>query len=80
MLTCAIADLNISATLSLDEYQTDLDFVQRNVPTELDDTVLYLTGVIGKTSKQHQADGSDAIPDIALFRSRQGHRRRRPAL
>lgn len=43
-------DLLIASTLTLDDYQTDLNFIQRNVPTELDESVLYLTGLLGKTS------------------------------
>lgn len=42
-------DLNISATVGLDEYVTPLDFQQRGVPTVLDDSVLYLTGLLGRT-------------------------------
>ncbi|GAA5897781.1 hypothetical protein JCM8208_000260 [Rhodotorula glutinis] len=42
-------DLNISATVALDEYVTPLDFQQRGVPTVLDDSVLYLTGLLGRT-------------------------------
>ncbi|KAL8278093.1 hypothetical protein RQP46_009553 [Phenoliferia psychrophenolica] len=42
-------DLGITSTLKLDDFQTDLAFVQNGVPTVLDDSVLYLTGLIGKT-------------------------------
>lgn len=42
-------DLGISATVALDEYVTPLDFNQRGVPTVLDDSVLYLTGLLGRT-------------------------------
>ena len=44
-------DLTIQSVVKLDDYQTPLDFIQRNVPTVLDDSVLYLTGIIGKTSE-----------------------------
>ncbi|SGY79107.1 BQ5605_C008g05044 [Microbotryum silenes-dioicae] len=40
-------DLAISAFTALDQYQTGLNFVQKQVPTVLDDSVLYLTGIIG---------------------------------
>ncbi|GAA5914535.1 uncharacterized protein JCM6883_003197 [Sporobolomyces salmoneus] len=42
-------DLTIQSDVKLDDYETPLNFVQRNVPTVLDDSVLYLTGIIGKT-------------------------------
>ena len=42
-------NLSIQAITRLDEYQTPLNFVQYNVPTVLDDTVLYLTTILGKT-------------------------------
>lgn len=44
-------DLTLQSVVKLDDFQTPLDFVQRGVPTVLDDSVLYLTGIIGKTSK-----------------------------
>ncbi|GAA6063179.1 hypothetical protein JCM10212_003114 [Sporobolomyces blumeae] len=49
-------DLTIQSTVKLDDYQTDLDFVQRGVKTVLDDSVLYLTGIIGKTIVSHIVD------------------------
>ncbi|GAA5969858.1 hypothetical protein JCM21900_004182 [Sporobolomyces salmonicolor] len=42
-------DLGIQTHLALDDYETDLTFSQKNVPTVLDDSVLYLTGLIGET-------------------------------
>lgn len=42
-------DLGIASTLRLDDYETNLNFVQKSVPTRLDDSVLYLTGLLGKT-------------------------------
>lgn len=44
-------NLSIQSTLKLDDFQTDLAFVQNDVPTVLDSTVLYLTGLIGRTSE-----------------------------
>jgi hypothetical protein len=45
------SDLAITSTLLLDDYRTNLNFNQNSVPTVLDDSVLYLTGFIGKTSE-----------------------------
>ncbi|GJN94719.1 hypothetical protein Rhopal_007810-T1 [Rhodotorula paludigena] len=42
-------DLGIQSTVALDEYVTALNFQQRGVPTVLDDSVLYLTGLLGRT-------------------------------
>lgn len=42
-------DLGIQSTVALDEYITALNFQQRGVPTVLDDSVLYLTGLLGRT-------------------------------
>ncbi|SCV70806.1 BQ2448_3568 [Microbotryum intermedium] len=41
-------DLSVFSNTRLDEYATDLQFVQKNVPTYLDDSVLYLTGILGR--------------------------------
>lgn len=38
--------LDIQSTLKLDDYQTDLDFVQNPVPTITDETALYLVGPV----------------------------------
>lgn len=43
------SDLTVATTLRLDDYSTNLNFEQRAVPTFLDRSVLYLTGLIGKT-------------------------------
>lgn len=42
-------NLTIRSTVGLDDYHTPLDFVQLEVPTVLADSVLYLTGLIGKS-------------------------------
>ncbi|GAA5951249.1 hypothetical protein JCM3765_002422 [Sporobolomyces pararoseus] len=52
-------DLTIQSVVKLDDYQTPLDFIQRNVPTVLDDSVLYLTGIIGKTIVSHIVDQAE---------------------
>ncbi|BGP44010.1 hypothetical protein JCM10449v2_008067 [Rhodotorula kratochvilovae] len=49
-------DLGIQSTVALDEYVTALNFVQRGVPTVLDDSVLYLTGLLGRTIVAHIVD------------------------
>lgn len=51
-------NLTIQSLTKLDDYQTPLDFSQYQVPTVLDSTVLYLTGVLGKTIVQNIVDGS----------------------
>ncbi|KAI5474806.1 pre-rrna processing protein [Pseudohyphozyma bogoriensis] len=51
-------DLEIQSTLKLDDFQTDLAFNQTSVPTVLDDSVLYLTGIIGKTIVTNIVDGA----------------------
>ena len=43
------SDLAIVTTLDLDDYRTNLAFEQNSVVTVLDKSVLYLTGLIGKT-------------------------------
>lgn len=37
----------INSTLKIDDYQTDLDFIQEPVPTKTDETALYLVGPAG---------------------------------
>ncbi|KAM0750211.1 hypothetical protein T439DRAFT_247618 [Meredithblackwellia eburnea MCA 4105] len=49
-------DLAITSTLKLDDFETGLSFDQNGVPTVLDNTVLYLTGLIGKTIVSHIVD------------------------
>lgn len=44
-------NLSIQSTVKLDNFETPLTFVQNNVPTQLADSVVYLTGLIGKTCK-----------------------------
>lgn len=39
--------IEIESTVKIDDYQTDLDFVQDPVPTDTDDTALYLIGPAG---------------------------------
>ncbi|BGP00846.1 hypothetical protein RTBOTA2_002159 [Rhodotorula toruloides] len=51
-------NLTIQSTVKLDDFQTPLDFNQFNVPTVLDDSVLYLTGILGKTIVSHIVDGT----------------------
>lgn len=48
-------DLAIESVVKLDDYRTPLNFNQYNVPTVLDDSVLYLTGIIGKTSQSNSS-------------------------
>ncbi|WFD26547.1 hypothetical protein MNAN1_001530 [Malassezia nana] len=40
-------ELDIQSTVKLDDYQTDLNFVQKPVPTDTDRSVLYLIGPVG---------------------------------
>ncbi|GAA6027071.1 hypothetical protein JCM8097_006088 [Rhodosporidiobolus ruineniae] len=49
-------DLGIQSTVALDDYVTDLTFTQQQVPTTLDDSVLYLTGLLGRTIVSHIVD------------------------
>lgn len=42
-------NLTIVSDVTLDDYRTPLNFVQYQVPTVLADSVLYLTGLIGKS-------------------------------
>lgn len=42
-------DLDIMSSLKLDDFQTNLNFVQKSVPTSLDKSVLNLVGLLGKT-------------------------------
>ncbi|BGP22157.1 pre-rRNA processing protein [Rhodotorula toruloides] len=51
-------NLTIQSTVKLDDFQTPLNFNQFNVPTVLDDSVLYLTGILGKTIVSHIVDGT----------------------
>lgn len=51
-------DLAIQSVVKLDEYQTPLDFSQRGVTTVLDNSVLYLTGIIGATIVSRIVDGT----------------------
>ncbi|KAL8287086.1 hypothetical protein RQP46_004092 [Phenoliferia psychrophenolica] len=51
-------NLTISSATRLDEFSTPLNFVQNNVPTVLDDSVLYLTGILGKTIVSNIVDQS----------------------
>jgi len=40
-------ELDIQSTVKLDDYQTNLNFVQKPVPTDTDRSVLYLIGPVG---------------------------------
>ena len=40
--------LDIKSTVKIDDYKTDLNFKQEPVPTDTDDTALYLIGPVGK--------------------------------
>ncbi|KAM0789126.1 hypothetical protein ACM66B_003180 [Microbotryomycetes sp. NB124-2] len=51
-------DLQIESVVRLDEYQTPLNFAQRGVPTVIDDSVLYLTGFLGRYIVQGLVDGA----------------------
>lgn len=51
-------DLGIQSQIALDEYVVDLTFAQRGVPTYLDDSVLYLTGLLGRTIVANIVDGA----------------------
>lgn len=44
-------NLTIQSVIHLDEYSTPLNFVQNDVVTVLDKSVLNLVGLIGKTSE-----------------------------
>ncbi|KEI38050.1 uncharacterized protein L969DRAFT_18838 [Mixia osmundae IAM 14324] len=51
-------NLQIQSTVHLDDYGTDLNFNQFNIPTITDSTALYLIGAVGKTIVQHLVDQS----------------------
>ncbi|KAL8279026.1 hypothetical protein RQP46_008484 [Phenoliferia psychrophenolica] len=51
-------NLTIQSVVRLDDYQTPLNFVQNNVPTILDATALYLTGILGKSIVSNIVDGA----------------------
>ena len=52
-------DLVIQSVVKLDDYQTPLDFVQRDVATVLDpNSVLYLTTILGPTIVSSIVDGT----------------------
>ncbi|KAH8925300.1 hypothetical protein BT69DRAFT_1216651 [Atractiella rhizophila] len=52
-------DLTIESTTRLDDYRTDLDFVQHNVSAvTVDDTALYLVGIVGAPLVQALVDQS----------------------
>ncbi|WFD34248.1 hypothetical protein MCUN1_001085 [Malassezia cuniculi] len=57
--------LNIESTVKIDDYQTDLDFVQQPVPIQSDRTALYLVGVVGKPLVQRIVDGAVLAFDVA---------------
>jgi hypothetical protein len=46
-------NLTIQSVIQLDDYSTPLNFVQNDVVTVLDKSVLNLVGLIGKTSESH---------------------------
>ncbi|PWZ00897.1 hypothetical protein BCV70DRAFT_84414 [Testicularia cyperi] len=57
--------LTIDSTVKLDEYQTDLDFVQTPVPTKTDNTALYLLGPAGAPIVQNIVDQAVLKVNIA---------------
>ena len=48
--------LDIQSTVKLDDYQTNLNFKQEPVPTDTDDTALYLIGPVGAPIVQNIVD------------------------
>ena len=57
--------LNIQSTVKLDDYKTDLDFVQQPVPVQTDKTALYLVAVVGKPLVQRIVENAVLSFDIA---------------
>lgn len=62
IILAAVANLKTNLTIQgvtkLDDFLTPLDFSQYNVPTVLDSSVLYLTGILGPPLVAHIVDGS----------------------
>lgn len=52
-------DLGIQSVVALDDFVTPLNFAQNGVPTVLDDSVLYLTGLLGRTIVSHIVDQAE---------------------
>ncbi|PWN53595.1 hypothetical protein IE53DRAFT_140447 [Violaceomyces palustris] len=57
--------LNVESTVKLDDYQTDLDFVQQPVPTDTDNTALYLLGPAGAPIVQNLVNQATLTVAIA---------------
>lgn len=57
--------IDIQSTLKIDDYQTDLDFVQNPVPTDTDNSALYLVGPAGAPLIQLVVDKAILRVDIA---------------
>ncbi|KAH9485291.1 hypothetical protein JR316_0002199 [Psilocybe cubensis] len=51
-------DLNIDSSIKLDDFLTDLSFVQSAVPALTDKTALFLIGAVAGPITQHLVDGS----------------------
>ncbi|PPQ89568.1 hypothetical protein CVT25_012240 [Psilocybe cyanescens] len=51
-------DLDIVSSIKLDDFATDLTFVQNGVPSLTDKTVLFLIGAVAGPVTQHLVDGS----------------------
>ncbi|EPQ29604.1 uncharacterized protein PFL1_02823 [Pseudozyma flocculosa PF-1] len=57
--------LNVESTVKLDDYQTDLNFVQQPVPTKTDQTALYLLGPAGAPIVQNLVNQATLTVAIA---------------
>jgi len=57
--------LDVQPTVLIDDYQTDLDFLQNPVPTDTDETALYLIGPAGAPLIQLIVDNAVLKVDIA---------------
>lgn len=57
--------LDIKSTVKLDDYQTDLNFKQSPVPTDTDETALYLIGPVGAPIVQNIVDGAKLSFSVA---------------
>ncbi|KAF9562767.1 hypothetical protein CPC08DRAFT_361960 [Agrocybe pediades] len=51
-------DLEVDSSVKLDDFPTNLSFIQSGVPAEVDTTVLYLIGAVAGPVAQHLVDGS----------------------
>ncbi|WFD23341.1 hypothetical protein MEQU1_002030 [Malassezia equina] len=58
-------ELDIQSTVKLDDYQTNLNFVQKPVPTDTDNSVLYLIGPVGAPIVQNLVDQATLTFQVA---------------